>query len=104
VNEELKIEEAQHFLEQLVRSAPRDPDTSRHNVSAFLSAARAALQYAFEESKSKPDGRAWYDAAVSRDPAVKFLKTEDAIALCRRYLDEVRRIVNEGRARGLLTP
>ena len=180
MNEDAKIAEAEHFLLELVRSAPRNPTVTRFNVSAFLSAARSALQYAREEAKQKIGGQAWYDAAVKVEPVVEFLKDsrdiniherpvpmrthttigvgsaaltvsstlsavviqrddqvtlweppppqipplpstmeppptthayqfkdwegpEDVVALCRRYLTEVRRIVDEGRARGLLS-
>jgi hypothetical protein len=181
MHEESKIAEAQYFLQELIRSAPRDPEVTRYDVSAFLSAARSALQYALEEAKGKPGGQSWYDAAVKVDPVVQFLKDsrdinihdrpvpmrthttigvgqgaltlsstsptvlikagdqviewvppppripplpatmepqptshtyqfkdwsgpEAVIALCTRYLGEVRRIVDEGRALGFLTP
>jgi hypothetical protein len=150
-------------------------------VSAFLSAARSALQYSLEEAKGKPGGQSWYANAVGVDPVVKFLKDsrdiniherpvpirthttigvgqgaltlsstsptvligggdqaiewappppqipplpstmepqptshtyqfkdwpgpEDVIALCTRYLAEIRRIVDDGRVRGFLSP
>lgn len=181
MHEDLKIAEAQHFLHELIRSAPRDPAVTRHCVSAFLSATRSALQYSLEEAKGKLGGQSWYDSAVNVDSVVKFLKDsrdiniherpvpmrthttigigqgaltlsgtsptvlisrgdqaiewappppqippllstmepqptshtyqfkdwagpEDMIALCTRYLAEIRRIVDDGRARGLLSP
>jgi hypothetical protein len=52
MHEDLKIAEAQHFLQELIRSAPRDPAVTRYSVSAFLSAARSALQYALEEANA----------------------------------------------------
>ena len=64
MHEDLKIAEAQHFLQELIRSARRDPAVSRYSVSAFLSAARSALQYALEEAKCKPGGQSWYDSSV----------------------------------------
>jgi hypothetical protein len=181
MHEDLKIAEAQHFLQELIRSAPRDPAVTRYSVSAFLSAARSALQYALEETKCKPGGQSWYDSSVNGDPVVKFLKDsrdiniherpvpmrthttigigqgaltlsstsptvlisrgdqviewaapppqipplpsmmeppptshtyefkdwagpEDVVALCTRYLAEIRRIVDDGRVRGFLSP
>jgi hypothetical protein len=74
MHEDLKIAEAQHFLQELIRSAPRDPAVTRYSVSAFLPAARSALQYALEEAKCKPGGKSWYDSSVNGDPVVKFLK------------------------------
>jgi hypothetical protein len=62
MHEDLKIAEAQHFLQELIRSAPRDPVVTRYSVSAFLSAARSALQYALEEAKCKQAGQSWYEA------------------------------------------
>jgi len=180
MHEESKIAEAEYFLQELIRSAPRNPAVTRFNLSAFLSAARSALQYALEEARQKQRGQSWYDAAVNVDPVVRFLKDrrdiniherpvpmrthttigvgpgalslsstsptvliergdqviewtppppqlpplpatmeppstshtyqfkewpgpDDVIAICTRYLAEVRRIVDEGRARGFLS-
>jgi DNA-binding winged helix-turn-helix (wHTH) protein len=72
--EESKISEAEHFLQEVIRSAPRNPTVARFNVSAFLSAARSALQSALEEVRQKQGGQSWYDAAVNVDPVVRFLK------------------------------
>ena len=179
MHEESKIQEAEHFLMRL-REA-RDRQTVCFELSAFLSAARSALQYALKEAETKTGGQAWYDRQVGLDPVVGFLRDkrdanihdqpapmntnigiglsavvstsatlsmvvigktgerrtincappppripplpatdipptvtytyvfadwagpEDVIALCTRYLAEVRRIVTDGQARGLLT-
>ena len=74
MHEDLKIAEAQHFLQERIRSAPRDQAVTRYSVSAFLTAARSALQYALEEAQCKPGGQAWYYSSVKVDPVVKFLK------------------------------
>jgi hypothetical protein len=73
VNEDLKIGEADYFLQQL-RAAASNPLVTRYQTSAFLSAARTVLQYALEEAKTKPGGQAWYDSSVVAVPVVKFLK------------------------------
>ena len=180
MHEESKIAEAEYFLQELLRSAPRNPAVTRFNLSAFLSAARSVLQYAFKEAGQTEAGKSWYDAAVNVDPVVRFLRDsrdinihtrpvpvrtntmigvgqgalslsstnpavliqrgdqgiewvppppripplpatmepqptshtyrfkewtgpEDTLALCARYLAEVRRIVDEGRTRGFLS-
>lgn len=46
----------------------------KKNLSAFLSASRSVLQFALEEACQKSGGQAWYDAAVSSDPLIAFLK------------------------------
>jgi hypothetical protein len=186
MHEDLKLDEANYFLLRLTETSKRDPTGTRHELSAFLSAARSALQYAYEEAKAR-GYLPWYETAVSTaDPVVKFLtKTrnlnvherpfsmrtnvavgipsgvlsfsnarsivvatnadgeivmewpempphlpprqvnlieptepstttyqyqfkewpgpEDAFKLCRRYLAEVKRIIDDGRARGILT-
>lgn len=86
MNEDLKIAEADYFLQRLTRTAPRDPVATRFETSAFLSAARSALQYAHDEAISKTGGQAWYDAAVGIDPVVKFLKDRRDINIHHRPL------------------
>lgn len=175
-----KLAEAEHFLRELETC---DHSAVRHNLSAFLTAARSVLQYAREEARTKAGGQAWHDQEVKRDAVVAFLRdkrdlnvherpvpmkteadvnlsstvtasatlsmvvidgrtgerreilpdesnpsgpmrertipkisvtfryefcdwpgSEDVPTLCARYLTEVRRIVHDGRAQGLLTP
>ena len=71
MNEDLKINEAEYLLRSLKQARA---DEIRYVLSAFLSAARSALQYALEEAKTKPNGQAWYDNEVKADPLTKFLK------------------------------
>ena len=179
MHEDFKIQEADQYLRHL-----RDADTRlkfRFALSAFLSAARSALQYALKEARTKPGGQTWYDQQATTDPVVAFLKDkrdtniheqpapinvnvsmivsvalptsatlstvvtdsktgeqrtiasepsprrpllididtpspptmtyvfrdwigpEDVIALCTRYLGEIRRIVTDGQVHGFLT-
>lgn len=73
MHEDSKIREAEHFLCE-ISTATAQPDKTRFCASAFLSAARSALQYALKEAKTRPGGQAWYDGAVAGDPVVAFLK------------------------------
>jgi hypothetical protein len=66
-----KLEEARHFLERMRQAT--EPKGFQFELSAFLSAARSALQYALEEAKSKTGGQKWYDA-VKSSPFVSFFK------------------------------
>lgn len=73
MNEARKIAEADYFLERM--GAETDNDSAfRHNLSAFLSASRSALQYALEEAETKPRGRVWFDGQMRSDASLKFLK------------------------------
>jgi hypothetical protein len=185
MHEESKVAEADYFLKGIA-GAVDDPNATRYQASAFLTAARSVLQYAREEAMTRAGGQQWYDDAVVRDPLVKCLKdhrdinvherplpmrthttievgaavltfqstlaatiirgatgeqehrvikdpvsssappvrvslqadanpryayefkdwpgSEDLLTLCRRYLDEIKRIVVDGRSRGFLTP
>ncbi len=69
--EDDKIREADHFLQRLKTARS---ETFRYELSAFLSAARSALQYALEEANGKPGGALWYQAEVSRNAVVGFLR------------------------------
>jgi len=73
MHESEKIEEAQYFYDQMKRS-DSDLKTFKFNLSAFLSAARSALQFALEESKSKAGGQAWFDSSVSHSQVISFFK------------------------------
>lgn len=74
MHEQDKIDEAAHFL---ARINGADISTIQFEVSAFLSAARSALQYAHKEASGKPGGQAWYDRSVTTaDGVVGFLSDE----------------------------
>jgi hypothetical protein len=164
MNEDSKIEEAEFFLAHIEKAAD-DERATRFYASAFLSAARSALQYVLKEvtpdsggqtkqrcgvqKKARSDGQNWYDAQVSLDPLVRFLKDrrdinihkrplpmrtnisiripdtrlpdnastttfdysfqdwtepeKDLLALCKRYISEIKRIVADGRTKGFLS-
>jgi hypothetical protein len=78
MHESEKLEEARHFLERMRQAT--EPKGFQYELSAFLTAARSALQYACKEAKSeakkKTGGQSWYDNAVSSAPLVQFFKKE----------------------------
>ena len=86
MHEDSKIEEAEYFLLRIALVAPRDPTATRFELSALITAARSALQYAREEAIAKPGGQAWYDSAVAADPVVSFLKDTRDINIHKRPL------------------
>lgn len=53
--EQEKLDEARYFLSQMAMSADQ-PRAFRYELSAFLSAARSALQYALDEARAKVGG------------------------------------------------
>jgi hypothetical protein len=75
VHEEGKLGEAAHFLEGMKRAQDQhDALSFGYELSAFASAARGVLQYAYEEAKAK--GRlAWYENAVRDYPRISFFRT-----------------------------
>ena len=80
MHEDHKILEAHYFLLRADDCGENIREFS-YNLSAFLTAARSALQYALEETRTKPGGKAWYDASVSAVPEVKFLKDKRDISV-----------------------
>jgi hypothetical protein len=80
VHEQAKIDEAQYFLTQLPRLV-NQRKAFNYTLSAFLSAARSALQYAHKEASAKPGGRAWYDAELSGKAVIKFFKDQRDIGI-----------------------
>lgn len=75
MHEQAKINEARCFYLQMC-DLVNDRAKFNFNLSAFLSAARSALQYALKEAQPKTGGQAWYDGQVASNPVVKFLKVK----------------------------
>lgn len=73
MHEKQKIDEAAYFLGKM-RAAVNDPPAFKHEFSAFISAARSALQYALEEAKPKPGGLSWFDTTVANRPLVPYFR------------------------------
>ncbi len=80
MHEQNKINEAKYFLNQMT-ALVIVRDAFNFNLSAFLAAARSALQYALKEAKSKSGGQAWYDGQVAGKTIVKFLKDKRDISI-----------------------
>jgi len=73
VHEQEKLKEARYFLLRMEASVD-DPVAFRYGLSAFLSAARSVLQYAYEEAGKKPGRKQWYEAQVSGNSVLRFFK------------------------------
>jgi len=73
MNENRKIVEAEYFHRQM-QNVIAEYDAFGFNFSAFLSAARSAMQYALEEAMKKAGGQKWYDAHMSSRPILRFFK------------------------------
>ena len=57
-----------------MQSVVAEYDAFAFNFSAFLSAARSAMQYALEEATKKVGGKKWYDHRVSSRAILRFFK------------------------------
>ena len=80
MHEQTKINEAKYFLAQMTALVD-DRAAFNFNLSAFLAAARSALQYAHNEAKSQSGGQAWYDGQVDGKPVVKFFKDKRNVSI-----------------------
>ena len=73
MNERDKLDEAQYFYGQMLDSLS-DVRVFRYNFSAFLTAARSAMQYALCEA-TKAGHQDWYDDQVATSLILKFFKS-----------------------------
>jgi hypothetical protein len=73
MREELKLRETEHFYSQMV-SKIDNREEFIYNLSAFLSAARSVLQYAFKECKTKSGGQNWYRVQIGSSNVLTFFK------------------------------
>lgn len=80
MNEDHKIEEAQYFVNRLSEPQLEIREFS-FELSAFLTAARSALQYALEEARLKTGGQTWYEHQVKAAAAVKFFKEKRDVSV-----------------------
>jgi len=71
--EESKLDEARYFYSRIV-SETDNRQNLIFDLSAFLSAARSVLQYAFEEARNKPSGQQWYDNQMASSAVLTFFK------------------------------
>lgn len=72
MNEQYKIEEASYFLTRFPLSISQPKEFS-FELSAFLSAARSVLQFAYDETKTKPGSKAWYENQM-QNKVVKYFR------------------------------
>lgn len=80
MNEDHKIKEARYFLAKLAQPE-LEHCTFAYELSAFLTAARSALQYALDEVKSKPGGQTWYDGQIQAFPVIGFLRDKRDVSV-----------------------
>jgi hypothetical protein len=73
MHERCKLTEARYFMQRMLAEHD-DPTSFRHELSAFLGAARSVLQYARKEAKGKPEVQEWYDQAVKAEPLLAFFR------------------------------
>jgi len=69
-----KLNEASYFLEQMKEKQP-DRDAFKHNLSAFLSAARSVTLFMKEEFGETPGFKEWYEKkqeVMKQDGDMKF--------------------------------
>ena len=81
MNERRKLAEAERFYDHLKNvkfdaAGGFDRDAFEDYLSAFLSAARSALQYALKEASTHTGGQQWYQDAFQKYAVVRFLKDE----------------------------
>lgn len=71
--EKSKLKEAGYFYSRMV-SETDNRDHLLYDLSAFLSAARSVLQYAFKEAQGKSDSQQWYDNHITSSKVLAFFK------------------------------
>lgn len=123
MHEESKIAEAEYFLNGIAGAA-EDPNATRYQASVgaavltFQSTLAATIIRGAtgeqehrvlkdQVSSSAPPVPVSLQADGNRSYAYEFKDwpgSGDLLTLCRRYLDEIKRIVDDGRALGFLTP
>ncbi len=98
MHERAKLKEANHFLEQM-HAGKGNPGAFKHELSAFMGAARSVLQYALKEAKGKAGGQQWYDQAKT-NPLVLYFKNKRDTSIHERPVEPARKF--ETKAAGLL--
>jgi hypothetical protein len=69
---DLKLDEAKYFLQRLEKES-QAPHNFHFELSAFLSAARSIVQYAYDEAKAN-NGLKWYQDSLSNYPMIQFFR------------------------------
>lgn len=78
--EQNKICEACYFLSRLGPLSSHVKEFS-FELSAFLSAARSVLQYAYKEAKTKPGGKSWYNGNIQNVPVIWYFKDKRDLSI-----------------------
>jgi hypothetical protein len=86
MHEFAKLDEAAYFLSRLSKVIDQ-PEAFKFELSAFLSAARSALQYAYKEIEGTPSKKAWYDKLFDRCPLLGFFKDKRDMNIHRRPIN-----------------
>jgi len=77
MNEKEKLEEARYFYAEMVKHQ-EDRKVFKHNLSAFLSAARSVMQYAYDEvdpeKGGKNGGKKWYYDWMNSGDVLRFFR------------------------------
>jgi len=74
MHEQTKINEAKYFLAQMTALVD-DRAAFNFNLSAFLAAARSALQYAHNEANRNPAAKLGMTARLTENPSLNSSKT-----------------------------
>lgn len=73
MHEHTKLKEAEYYLNRMLIEFD-NRENFEFELSAFLSAARSVIQYAFEQAKTKNGGQKWYDDNIAKSPVLSFFK------------------------------
>lgn len=73
MHEQAKLTEALYFYSRML-SERESNEFFTYNLSAFLSSARSALQYAFKEAEVKPKGKEWYNNYMISSQVLSFFR------------------------------
>lgn len=78
-----KIEESKYFYDQMasrenvdLSNASQAEQHYRFYASAFLNSVRSPLQYIYEELKTDPAKKTWYDTEIAARPVLAFIRDE----------------------------
>ena len=106
MHEKWKLAEATYFYGRLL-DEEENGKPFLFNLSAFLSAARSCLQYAWEEVRAKGgSAQSWYDGYVSNKPVLKFFKQKRDVNIHEEPVKASKQhivITGETMAQGIIT-
>ena len=91
MHEKKKISEAVYFYDRMLKEQDK-PEALCYELSAFLSAARSALQYAIEEVKYSPTQKKWYEERVVASPVIQFFRCKRDINIHIKPVKPIRHV------------